>query len=144
MARLDIIPFMADSLHVNTPSRMNMEILMKTEPTFQLQFANVLRESLKRHNLTVAKLHKKTGVPTKTIYHWLAGQTPKNIQHLGKVAFHLNLSLEELLFGISTMEDMNLPLPLYQIQLVRVSQSTKQKLIVGSVTLDAIDLPQSR
>ncbi|WP_373997675.1 helix-turn-helix domain-containing protein [Bdellovibrio bacteriovorus] len=55
-----------------------------------------LRRILDDRKLTVAQLSRLSGVPAKTIYHWLAGQQPRKIEHLFRISDILNLSIEEL------------------------------------------------
>ncbi|KYG63563.1 hypothetical protein AZI87_14255 [Bdellovibrio bacteriovorus] len=62
-----------------------------------------LRRILDDRKLTVAQLSRLSGVPAKTIYHWLAGQQPRKIEHLFRISDILNLSIEEL-YGRSKKE----------------------------------------
>ena len=60
-----------------------------------------LKNLLKRKDLTVAQLSRATSVSNKTIYGWLDGLPPRNITALKKVADHLDVSLDFLLFDES-------------------------------------------
>ncbi|MBV2168873.1 MAG: helix-turn-helix transcriptional regulator [Bdellovibrio sp.] len=55
-----------------------------------------LRHILDNRKITVAQLSRQSGVPAKTIYHWLSGQQPRKIEHLFRICDVLNLSIEEL------------------------------------------------
>ncbi len=55
-----------------------------------------LRHILDDRKITVAQLSRQSGVPAKTIYHWLSGQQPRKIEHLFRICDILNLSIEEL------------------------------------------------
>jgi len=55
-----------------------------------------LRRILDERKITVAELARLSGVPAKTIYHWLTGQQPRKIEHLFRLCDALNMSMEEL------------------------------------------------
>ncbi|KHD88154.1 MAG: hypothetical protein OM95_10295 [Bdellovibrio sp. ArHS] len=55
-----------------------------------------LRRILDDRKITVAQLARQSGVPAKTIYHWLAGQQPRKIEHLFRICDTLHLTMEEL------------------------------------------------
>lgn len=63
-----------------------------------MSFANNLRRLLTDRKMSVAALAQQSGVPIKTIYHWLAGQQPRKMDHLFKICDLLDVSVEEL-FG---------------------------------------------
>lgn len=52
--------------------------------------------------MSVARLAKKSGVPSKTIYHWLGGQRPGNVQQVIRVCDALDISMDAL-FGRSAI-----------------------------------------
>lgn len=58
-----------------------------------------LKKLLKKHDLTVAKLSRATGVSQKTLHSWLDSKTPSNLDSVKKIANYFDLTLEELLFG---------------------------------------------
>lgn len=58
-----------------------------------------LKHKIESNGLSVSRLAKRTGVPNTTIANWLAGQSPKNIQQLKKVANHFDITIDELVFG---------------------------------------------
>ena len=55
-----------------------------------------LRRILNDKGITVAQLSRSSEVPAKTIYHWLAGQQPRKMEHIFKICDILNISVEEL------------------------------------------------
>jgi len=55
-----------------------------------------LRRLLEEHQLSVAQLSQRSGVPAKTLYHWLSGQQPQKIEHLFKISDAFTVSIEEL------------------------------------------------
>lgn len=58
-----------------------------------------LKSLTKKHGIPVSALARKTGVPVKTLYSWLQGQSPRNLNQLKTVAEHFGVSLEYLLFN---------------------------------------------
>lgn len=65
-----------------------------------MKLDKMLRELLRRHAWTVPKLSQRTGVPVNTIHNWLAGQTPRRLEHLRLVAECFDVTLDYLLFGV--------------------------------------------
>lgn len=61
-----------------------------------MSFTKSLRRILDDRKLTVAQISRLSGVPAKTIYHWLSGQQPHKIDHLFRICDALNISIEEL------------------------------------------------
>ncbi|MEK2645859.1 helix-turn-helix domain-containing protein [Bdellovibrio sp. BCCA] len=55
-----------------------------------------LRRILDDRKITVAQIARQSGVPAKTIYHWLSGQQPRKMEHLFRLCDTLNISVEEL------------------------------------------------
>lgn len=62
-----------------------------------IMFDKKLKTLLKSHNLSVAELAKRTGLPRSTIQQWTAGGTP-NVYQLEKVASYFNITIDELVF----------------------------------------------
>lgn len=55
-------------------------------------------------------MSQKSGVPAKTLYHWLSGQQPRKMEHLFNVCDILDVSVEEL-FGRNRKASSEIPLP---------------------------------
>lgn len=55
-----------------------------------------LRRFMTEKELSVTQVSQKSGVPAKTIYHWLNGQQPRKIEHLFSICDVLNITLDEL------------------------------------------------
>lgn len=53
---------------------------------------------MQERGLTVAKLSRKSGVPAKTLYHWLSGQKPRHIEQIFAVGDALGVGVDAL-FG---------------------------------------------
>lgn len=67
-----------------------------------------LKALLKTHNLSLAELAKRTGVPRSTLSQWSGGTAP-NIYQLEKVASYFKISIEELCFDkkpASSLDDL--------------------------------------
>lgn len=61
--------------------------------------AQQLKVLMKKKRMTVSQLSSATGVPAKTLYHYLEGRTPRNLDHVRKVCEVLKVSADYLLFG---------------------------------------------
>lgn len=59
-------------------------------------FSKTLKDSMAKQGITVRDLAQTSGVPAKTIYHWLSGQQPRKIENVIKVCDVLGLSLDEI------------------------------------------------
>lgn len=64
-----------------------------------MQLGLQLKKYLVQHNLKVSDLSLRSGIPKKTIYHWLNGQRPRNIEQVKRMADCLQLSVDALVFG---------------------------------------------
>lgn len=64
-----------------------------------------LNKLLKQHDFTIAQLSRATSVPRQTLDNWLAGQEPRSLKQVKKVATHFGISIEQLCFG----EEMTKP-----------------------------------
>lgn len=60
-------------------------------------FAKNLKKILTDRGMSVARLSRQTGIPAKTIYHWLGGQKPGDIEQLLRISEILQISLDRLL-----------------------------------------------
>lgn len=63
-----------------------------------------LKQLIDSKGISVSRLAKATGVPNTTIANWLAGQAPKNIEQVKKVADYFGISIDELVFGNKSIE----------------------------------------
>lgn len=61
-----------------------------------------LKLLLNSKDITVAQLSRATSVPAKTVYHWLHGQSPRNLVQVKKIADYFGVTLDYLLFGQMT------------------------------------------
>lgn len=77
------------------PEKVDKHILGFVERS-SMSLSKNLRSLLNEKNLTVAQLARQSGVPAKTIYHWLNGQQPRKVDHLFKICDVLAISLDEL------------------------------------------------
>ncbi|WP_374073709.1 helix-turn-helix domain-containing protein [Bdellovibrio bacteriovorus] len=74
-----------------------------------MSFTKSLRRILDDRKLTVAQISRLSGVPAKTIYHWLSGQQPHKIDHLFRLCDALNISIEEL-YGRQKKHSAKIPI----------------------------------
>ena len=82
---------------------LNQDKSLVTETYYML--AKQLKILLKRDSITVINLAKATGLNTKTLYNYLDGRSPRNLDHIRILCAHFKVSSDELLFGIkSTVE----------------------------------------
>lgn len=65
--------------------------------------ANQLKTNLKRilnsNKITPAQLSRATKIPPQTLNNWLSGQSPRNLDHVKKVADYFNVTIDYLLYG---------------------------------------------
>ncbi len=69
-----------------------------------MKLGSQLKKILKKNDLTVAKLSRSTKVSSKSIYSWLQGQSPKDLDQVVVVAKFLNVSLDYLITDTVTSE----------------------------------------
>ncbi|MEN0058125.1 MAG: helix-turn-helix transcriptional regulator [Bdellovibrio sp.] len=74
-----------------------------------MSLSQSLRRVLDNRKMTVAHLSRLSGVPAKTIYHWLSGQQPRKMDHLFRICDILELTIEELYGRNPVKEDGQLP-----------------------------------
>lgn len=73
----------------------------------KFDLAKRLRELADEQGLSFKYLSVKSGVPLKTLYGWSAGNRPRNLQDLNKVAECLGVSIAELSFSSSAPKTHN-------------------------------------
>jgi len=61
--------------------------------------AKMLKKELQENGVKVTELSKATRVPLQTIHNWLAGQKPRDIDQVKRVADHLGITMDYLCFG---------------------------------------------
>lgn len=59
-----------------------------------------LKKLLSKNSLSVPQLARVTGVSNKTLYSWLDGKRPNDLNAVKKVADHFDVSLDYLLFNV--------------------------------------------
>ena len=70
----------------------------------EVKIDQVLKHLMKAKKLTFKKLSAASGVPISTIKTWSAGVEPKSLSHARKVARALDVSVEYLVFGETSMQ----------------------------------------
>jgi transcriptional regulator with XRE-family HTH domain len=61
-----------------------------------------LKELIHRNDTTVAQVARATKISSKTIYQWINGQKPRDLDQVKKVADHFEVTIDFLAFGIET------------------------------------------
>ncbi len=92
-------------------------------------FHKQLKTLLTKNSMSVQALSRKTGISSKTIYHWMSGQRPRNIEQVFVVAEALSVSIEQLVYGV---------------ELPKASRKQNYELIILKITEDTAKdlLPQ--
>lgn len=70
----------------------------------EVKIGVVLKHLMKEKKLTFKKLSLLSGVPESTIKTWSASVEPKSLSHARKVARALDVSVEYLVFGESSIQ----------------------------------------
>ena len=63
-----------------------------------MQLRKVIKRYLDERGIRASTLAHKTGIPKATLLGWMAGKIPRDFVQLRKLARHLEISLEELIF----------------------------------------------
>lgn len=61
-----------------------------------------LEELMKRHNMSLHQISKKTNINKSTLHNYLNGVLPQGLVTLSKLAQLFGISMEELLYGHSS------------------------------------------
>lgn len=70
----------------------------------EVKIGLILKHLMKIRRMTFKKLSHSSGVPISTIKTWSAGVEPKSLSHARKVARALDVSVEYLVFGESSVQ----------------------------------------
>jgi Cro/C1-type HTH DNA-binding domain len=65
-----------------------------------------LKGALDAHDKSITKLAKECKIPVSVLHGWVNGTLPsaKNLHHVIKLSAHLEISIEELLFGLKSSQ----------------------------------------
>lgn len=77
----------------------------------KIRLAEALSREIEERDMTVSKLAKECKIPISVLHGWINGTSPsaKNIHHLYSLCQYLDLSLDQLLFGVRTsMKDRSI------------------------------------
>lgn len=69
----------------------------------EMKLDKQLKALIRESDITVAQLARAAGVSAKTIYNWLGGQKPRDLDAVRKVAEHFKVSIEVLCYGAEAM-----------------------------------------
>jgi transcriptional regulator with XRE-family HTH domain len=72
---------------------------------FEMTLKKQLRLFLERHGMTAAQLARESGVAKQSISGWLAGNNPRDIRQLKKVADIFKTTVDCLMFGNGISND---------------------------------------
>jgi hypothetical protein len=64
-----------------------------------MQLGKILKKKLQDNDVMVTELSRATKVPLQTLHNWLAGQKPRDIDQVKRVADHFGVSINNLCFG---------------------------------------------
>lgn len=83
---------------------MKRERILRTQPSQsrimeEMKLDKQLKDLLRQSDMNVAQLARASRVSAKTIYNWLAGQKPKDLDSVKRVADHFNISIDQLCYG---------------------------------------------
>lgn len=70
----------------------------------EVKIGSVLKHLMNSKKMTFKKLSQVSGVPISTIKTWSAGVEPKSLSHARKVARALDVSVEYLVFGETSVQ----------------------------------------
>ena len=80
-----------------------------------MNLKNQLRLYLRDRGITASQLARKTSVPKQSISGWLAGNNPRDVRQVKRVAEVFGVSLDQLLFGNGIIEPKQDPITLDQL-----------------------------
>lgn len=92
---------------------------------YVLNLRQQLKLELERRGWTATRLARTAGIPKQSLSGWMAGNRPRNLDQLKKVADVLELDLEELLFGPAGLDVPTGP------QVVRAERPQALELLQG-------------
>jgi transcriptional regulator with XRE-family HTH domain len=65
-----------------------------------MQLSKIIKRLMSEKDLSIAQLSRATFVPAQTLHNWLAGQKPRDVDQVKKVAEYFDVTLDYLLYGI--------------------------------------------
>jgi transcriptional regulator with XRE-family HTH domain len=64
-----------------------------------MELKKILRQLLSERNVKVAEVARATKVPVQSLHNWLGGMSPRNLDHVHKVAEYFQVTLDFLITG---------------------------------------------
>jgi transcriptional regulator with XRE-family HTH domain len=64
-----------------------------------MELKKTLRDLLNQNNMKVAEVARATKVPVQSLHNWLGGMSPRNLDHVAKVASHFGVTIDFLITG---------------------------------------------
>ncbi len=69
-----------------------------------MELKKILKELLRKKDISVAQLARHSGVARQTIDNWLAGQEPRSLTQVKQVADYFDVPVDYLCFGQTVKE----------------------------------------
>lgn len=66
----------------------------------EMKLKSILKSQLEKHDMSVVQLSRKASVPKNTLFNWLSGMKPKDVEQAKRCADVFGISLDYLLFGV--------------------------------------------
>ena len=102
-----------------------------------MRLATNLRKLMRQRDMTTKRLSDEVSIPEGTLKTWLAGSAPRSLSDVRRVAQHLGVSFEFLIFGDENHPEGKLPKRKSYEVLLRLKLETIDDVCA---VLDASDL----
>jgi len=93
----------------------------------EIKLGNQMKRLMEQAGISIKTLSNLADVPVKTLYGWTAGNRPRDIMDVMRVAETLNVSLEELLFGRKT-DGQSSPMKDCQQEIAKWLKTLRQRM----------------
>lgn len=107
----------------------------------EIKLGNQMKRLMEQAGISFKTLSNLADVPVKTLYGWTAGNRPRDIMDVMRVAETLNVTLEELLFGRKT-DGQSSPMKDCQQEIAKWLKTLRQRMGFSFKEVsEAINLP---
>jgi len=86
----------------------------KSPKTYSMNLKKQLKTYFDHFDLSAAQVARKAGVPKQSLSGWMAGNTPRDLNQLRKVAEVLGTTVDDLLFGSGVHHEDKRPNPILE------------------------------
>ena len=75
---------------------------MNIEDMAKFKLHEALKDMLEQHDKSITQLARECKIPVSVLHGWVNGTLPsaRNLHHIVKLSNHLEVTIEELLFGL--------------------------------------------